>query len=130
MLLVLKLFLNYNVFNRFLLLQHPKDIDGDVDVHIRPYWHFCDPCNVHYDIIGNLETMDDDTMNIMDIMEVDEDPLGGDGHLNKNRKGGKRLAKEMFASLSEGLVQRLLEMYKFEFEAFGYDSSVYLRNGI
>ena len=33
----------------------------DFDMHVRPFWHDCDPCNIGYGFIAKVETLDEDT---------------------------------------------------------------------
>ena len=33
----------------------------DFDMHVRPFWHDCDPCNLPYSLIAKVETLDEDT---------------------------------------------------------------------
>ena len=58
--------------------------------------------------------------------QLDESDLG---NVKQGSSGGhtESLAKQYFAKVPRISCQRLFEMYKFDFEAFGYDPGEYLR---
>ena len=46
--------------------------DFDVDVRVRPYWHFCDMCRTNFSFVGKLETMAEDEKYIWEKANVNE----------------------------------------------------------
>ncbi|ETE57202.1 Carbohydrate sulfotransferase 14, partial [Ophiophagus hannah] len=44
-----------------------------LDVHWKPMFQLCDPCNIHYDILGKYETLEEDanhTLNRIGVPEI------------------------------------------------------------
>jgi hypothetical protein len=122
---------DYPTFLEFLdhlIYQDKLDVDGDIDVHVRQYWHQCDMCNIPYTIVGKLETMGEDTAYIMEKTNM-SDPLAATPRLNPSgeAKSQAEVAMRYFAELPREMLERLVETFRFEFEAFGYDFRPYLR---
>ena len=40
-----------------------------VDPHLNFFWQKCDMCNMHYDVIGKVETYEEDLKYISKILE-------------------------------------------------------------
>ena len=103
---------------------------GDYDVHVKPYWHTCDVCNIRYKFIAKTETLDEDTevilnrVNATDVLPVEKrrlNPSRGNGN-----ETSERMAAEMAKSVPKSLMRRLIDIYEFDFKAFGYDYEKYL----
>ena len=102
--------------------------DGGYDIHVRPFWSHCDVCHIPYDFIGKLETSKEDTRAILDKMGIEQDPLGNGTVLNKSSHtlSTPESTVQLVRALPPETVRELLNVFEFDFEAFGYDSSVYL----
>ena len=88
----------------------------------------CGYCDVDYSVLGKVETLDDDLRFI-----VQEKGLQGlipaeevSGlRMNSVPHGGRR-AERYFAQLTGSQKFRLLRLYQFDFELFGYSPDRYL----
>ena len=95
----------------------------------RPFHHRCSYCEVNYDVIGFMEDFDDDVEYVVRKRNLTL-LIGQTGYVgNPSRNDG--MSQEMritpyFSMLTEDVKRRLYELYKIDFEMFGYDGSKYL----
>ena len=90
-----------------------------VDEHWMSYEHLCRPCNVKYDFIGSIATLQRDVTHIMRQIKANESK-----YFVTQRSGWSTKAKQATASLLKELPQKyfdqLLVSRKTEFDLFGY----------
>ena len=82
-----------------------------------PFITGCDYCTVPYTVIGRLETMEEDLLYIGQMAGVQfrlekMNPSSGGSTSDK--------AREYFSQLDREVVLQLYELYKVDFEMFGY----------
>ena len=118
-------------FIQFVLKQHKE---GDMNKHVKPFVERCQYCKIPYDVIGRIETFDEDVKYIImknkleDVLPLEE-TLG----LHKNEHGKntteerERHSLELFSELDKQEIQQLYEIYKMDFEMFRYNVSAYFR---
>ncbi|XP_059477556.1 carbohydrate sulfotransferase 11-like isoform X2 [Neocloeon triangulifer] len=96
------------------------------DDHWIPYYLFCTPCLVRYDVIAHVETLFRDQIYTIRLAELEGklSPLWS--HLTKGHRSAGETAKRYFKQLSKWHVQRLFEKYRLDFELFGYDHEEYV----
>ena len=95
----------------------------------RPLFHHCSFCDVKFDLIGTLEEFDLDVQYIGKKMNITELLDHKDRRMNETPKFGSKGSKKIFSyfSLLEKNVKlRLYNLYKIDFEMFGYSASRYL----
>ena len=109
-----------------LFFQHVLGPGEDLDIHVRPQWHQCDPCHIRYDFIGKLDTAEEDTRHILRRLGLRRDPLREDRH-EANSESSSESTVRLVCQLPRDLVKELIELYRFDFEAFGYDAEKYLQ---
>ncbi|OCT68633.1 hypothetical protein XELAEV_18039919mg [Xenopus laevis] len=61
--------ISFKEFVNFIVLKNPKQ----KDVHWRPMLELCDPCNIHYDIIGKFETIKQDAAYVLRSIRAPKD---------------------------------------------------------
>ena len=88
-----------------------------LDKHWLPFITKCGYCTVPYTVIGRLETMEDDLQYIGQMAGV-----GLKKVLRNKSSGGSTssLAREYFRQLDRELVLQLYQLYRVDFEMFGY----------
>jgi len=91
-----------------------------VNMHWKPVYINCGPCKQRYDIIMKMETLSRDTQYLKDLLHLNIDikfthHQGLHGHTSNN------ITVEYFKQLSRKQKNNLLQMYKLDFELFGYD---------
>ena len=106
----------------------------------------CDYCEINYDVIGRVETLEEDLKYIADINNFSSD-LPTDKHkLHVHPSGTKRFSPspyveksnitdvknkqdktiKYFSLLSSMQLKRLYNMYELDFELFGYSQHLYV----
>jgi chondroitin 4-sulfotransferase 11 len=105
-------------------------IDVDVDLysddHWIPFYLFCTPCLLNYDIIAKVETMLQDQVYV--IWAAGLRGLIQPRWRHKTyHADGKEISKRYFSQLSKQEVKRLYEKYKLDFELFDYKVDDYLQ---
>jgi len=120
-------FVRYLIEEQFMLLT--------LEEHWAPYYMFCSPCVVDYDIIVHLETMEQDVRLLIQLLNsklrqqnasrLIEDNLGWErktlsiaGH-----KSAERNLHSYYSQLDKTTVRKLYEKYRLDFELFGYGNA-------
>ena len=91
--------------------------------HWMPYISSCSYCNTKYTVIQKMETFDQDRRAILEMVGLE--------HLGKNEKkkhlnmrhsntSSSDLTKAYFDNLPRDLVKSIFNIYKYDFESFGY----------
>lgn len=99
-------------------------------MHWTPITNFCTPCQFSnkFDIIAKFETLDEDQKFLIEKASL--------GHLIKpqwkNSGKGKNttdILMKYFSQLTKLQINRLYDMFKYDFELFDYDPSEYINVG-
>ena len=90
----------------------------------RPYLPKCNYCDVDFDVIGKLEDFEEDVAYIAEKRNLTEH-RGLLNHVqNENPERGEESRRERrdkyMSQLSPEMVRDLYELYKIDFEMFGY----------
>lgn len=108
------------------------DLNQRADDHWIPFYLFCTPCLLKYDIIGKVETMQQDqlliiyTANLQDKIKPHwrhkTNPFAPTGYNEVSE-----VSKIYFSQLYKSDVKQLYEKYKLDFELFQYDAAKYYK---
>ena len=101
-----------------------------MDVHWRPYVDRCDYCSFNYTVIVKLETFAKDEERISAMAGLV--PSGTENRNSRLKKvedggapGGQQTTAELtrayFRKLPKKYIKALYDIYKIDFEMFGYD---------
>ena len=85
--------------------------------HWRQYEQLCHPCVINYDFIGHLETLEDDAPLLLKMAGIDDRVTFPPIH----KSTGSDEVLEYFSQVPPRYVLRLGELYRNDFEMFGYD---------
>ena len=92
----------------------------------RPYYSNCFYCHLKYDVIGRLEDFTEDVMYI--ALRQNLTSLLPDLIKNNRKSKGKSSSddkvKYYISQLSNHQRKKLLELYKLDFDLFGYDPKI------
>lgn len=102
------------------VLRASRMLNSSLDVHWATYGELCRPCFVHYDFIGNYETLVEDSENILDH-------IGAPKYLHFPPRKPSRssdLVKKYFSTLSEEQITELFDVYHVDFVLFGYNKTI------
>ena len=97
-----------------------------IDAHWKPQYMQCFYCEMNYDVIGKVETFEEDFLYIVRRQNLTHH-FPKSQTLRKFHPTYKTLENvEYFKQLSRGQVQQLYKMYELDFLLFNYDASNYL----
>ncbi|XP_029454477.1 carbohydrate sulfotransferase 11-like isoform X1 [Rhinatrema bivittatum] len=97
--------------------------------HWRPMYKLCDPCRIHYDIIGKIETVNQDADHILKSIGAPEDlHYPTFKTFATEPRTNEQITAEYFGNLSSKQVEQLLKLYEFDFSLFNYSSNVKYMN--
>ena len=95
----------------------------DLDPHWLPFISKCGYCTVPYTVIGRIESIDEDLDFIGQMAGVEFEKE----HKNENIGGSTEdLAVKYFGLLDQKVVMQLYELYRVDFELFGYTADRFL----
>ncbi|XP_066940214.1 carbohydrate sulfotransferase 12-like [Macrobrachium rosenbergii] len=107
-----------------------KVMDGAVvDPHWTPYWYSCAPCQIQYDIIAKMETLDIDQEFIIHAANLQDTLVNARTHASKfdGYSDSETAANDYFRGVPLGLLKELEQLYWPDFRLFGYDADKYFK---
>ncbi|KAG7502927.1 hypothetical protein JOB18_028841 [Solea senegalensis] len=100
---------------------------GEHIIHWVTYAELCAPCEIHYNVVGHHETLEQDAAHILRAAGIDRlvsYPAIPPGITRYNRTKVERY----FAAISKRDIRRLYARYQGDFHLFGYPSPDFLLN--
>ncbi|XP_037328991.2 carbohydrate sulfotransferase 12-like [Pungitius pungitius] len=106
-------------FRQFIayLLDPETESESVFNEHWRQVYRLCHPCQVKYDFVGRLETLETDAQRLLRLLEVDGLLRFPSGARNRTAASWER---DWFAQIPETMRRELYELYEPDFEMFGY----------
>ena len=107
-----------------------------VNGHWDTYSKKCLHCTVPYDVIGQLETFNEDLKyivlklgleNILPIEDIEKWQENKSDYKTRNKK---KEILQYFSQLTKSKFEELWKIYRLDFEMFGYDASDYLNSSV
>ncbi|XP_008102590.1 carbohydrate sulfotransferase 8 [Anolis carolinensis] len=94
---------------------------SDMDIHWKPMFLLCDPCNIHYDILGKLETLAEDVDHVLRRIGAPESLHYPNGKMNSSEKRtSKAITSAYIKQLSFEQMQKVKQVYQKDFSLFNY----------
>ncbi|XP_025921649.1 carbohydrate sulfotransferase 8-like [Apteryx rowi] len=108
---------SFQEFVNFIIAKQPNALD----IHWKPMFLLCDPCNIHYDVLGKYETLGLDSEHVLKI-------IGAPDSLHypslKRYSSEKRttgdITLEYFRQLSSEQIEKIKKLYQMDFFLFNY----------
>ncbi|KAI4831781.1 hypothetical protein KUCAC02_001305 [Chaenocephalus aceratus] len=100
---------------------------GDHIIHWVTYAELCAPCEIHYNVVGHHETLEQDTPHILKAAGIDQlvsYPAIPPGITRYNRTK----VESYFSGISQRDIRRLYARYMGDFSLFGYPGPDFLLN--
>ncbi|CAJ1053975.1 LOW QUALITY PROTEIN: carbohydrate sulfotransferase 12-like [Xyrichtys novacula] len=115
-------------FQQFVtyLLDPETEKESIFNEHWRQVYRLCHPCQVKYDFIGRLETLETDAEHLLKLLEVDHLLHFPSGARNRTAASWER---DWFREIPTSMRRELYKLYQPDFELFGYpkpDSMLHL----
>ena len=99
------------------LVAHEYKTGAFVNRHWMTQYELCRPCQIRYDYVAKLETMDSDEPTIRFLMQAKQPMQELNAHSSVRDPGSLRA---VYRDVSEDVIERLLEIYEADFRLFGY----------
>ncbi|XP_076872256.1 carbohydrate sulfotransferase 12-like [Brachyhypopomus gauderio] len=99
------------------LLDLPDDNAHAFQEHWRQTYHLCHPCQIKYDFVGKMETMQEDARHLLRVLEVDHMVSFPSGTSNRTEESW---INTWFTSIPDELKRKLYKTYEADFKLFGY----------
>ena len=99
--------------------------EDKIDTHWRPFTFKCSYCDINYDLIGRMETWNDDLNYIIRKRGL-EKYISASSNQNPSNVRTEEMTKEYFDTLSQKQKEDLFHMFRLDFEMFNYDAEKYL----
>ncbi|XP_045600271.2 carbohydrate sulfotransferase 10 [Procambarus clarkii] len=98
-----------------------------VNLHWRPYWVTCSPCQLDYNVIAQVETLGDDHEYIIRELGLQHLLLNAHTHASKfdMYNGTSEAAQFYFRQVPLNLLRALADLYEPDFQLFGYSPLEY-----
>ncbi|NXN43484.1 CHST8 sulfotransferase, partial [Rhinoptilus africanus] len=108
---------SFQEFVNFILAKPPNTLD----IHWKPMFLLCDPCNIHYDILGKYETLGLDSEHVLKV-------IGAPGSLHYpslKRYGSEKrtngdITLEYLRQLNSEQIEKINKLYQMDFVLFNY----------
>ncbi|KAM4604228.1 carbohydrate sulfotransferase 12-like isoform 2-T2 [Polymixia lowei] len=106
-------------FQQFItyLLDPETEREAAFNEHWRQVYRLCHPCQVQYDFVGRLETLETDSEQLLRILGVDDLLHFPTGARNRTAASWER---DWFAQIPMAMRRELYKLYEPDFELFGY----------
>ncbi|XP_062998998.1 carbohydrate sulfotransferase 12 [Elgaria multicarinata webbii] len=85
--------------------------------HWRQVYRLCHPCQIEYDFIGKLETLDEDSAHLLQLLKVDHLLRFPPSYRNRTASSWE---EDWFAKIPVAWRQQLYKLYEADFVLFGY----------
>ncbi|XP_028825042.1 carbohydrate sulfotransferase 12 [Denticeps clupeoides] len=106
----------FSNFIRYLL--DPKtESEAPFNEHWRQMYRLCHPCQINYDFVGKLETLDEDAEHLLRVLRVDNVVQFPASHHNKTVSSWEQ---DWFAHIPYESRRELYKLYEADFRLFGY----------
>jgi hypothetical protein len=110
-------------FQEFVAYLINTDLTLYADDHWIPYYLFCTPCLIDYDVIIQFETLQEDVQLLLNLLGESSGPLRK--HSTTVGRSKTELIKSYYSRLDRETILKLHEKYKIDFELFGYSIDGY-----
>ncbi|XP_033479284.2 carbohydrate sulfotransferase 12-like [Epinephelus lanceolatus] len=106
-------------FQQFItyLLDPETERESIFNEHWRQVYRLCHPCQVKYDFVGRLETLETDAEHLLKLLEVDHLVRFPSGARNRTAASWER---DWFAQIPMTMRRELYRLYEPDFKLFGY----------
>ncbi|TRY76307.1 hypothetical protein TCAL_02693, partial [Tigriopus californicus] len=117
---------NFTSFLEHVVESGRRDL-FNMNIHIRPQFIAMSFCQVSYDFIGRLETMESDVILFLQILGLPPDFIRTMAYERENcstcSNGTKTYSEQherVLSSIDSDLIRRVEQIYQYDFEAFNY----------
>nr|XP_045613691.1 carbohydrate sulfotransferase 11-like isoform X2 [Procambarus clarkii] len=101
----------------------------NINMHWRPYWLTCAPCHLTYDVISQVETLDQDQEYVIRELGLQDKLFNLHSHSSNFDvfNGTSAATRHYYSTVPLALLQELVQYYKYDFDLFGYSPEPYYK---
>ncbi|XP_053413409.1 carbohydrate sulfotransferase 12 [Nycticebus coucang] len=103
-------------FIQYLLDPHTERL-APFNEHWRQVYRLCHPCQIDYDFVGKLETLDEDASQLLRLLRVDRRLHFPPSYRNRTASSWE---EDWFSKIPLAWRQQLYKLYEADFVLFGY----------
>lgn len=108
---------SFQEFVSFIAAKPPQNLD----IHWKPMFLLCDPCNIHYDIVGKYETLGLDSEHVLKAIGAPESLQ----YPSLKRYGSEKrtdgsITLEYLRQLTSEQIEKIKKVYEMDFFLFNY----------
>jgi len=94
-----------------------------IDHHWRPQYNLCQPCHINYDFIGHYETLRQDAQHVLrqiSRLSNNTDVQFPATDVDSRNRNSREFLWKFYDEVSTPNVLRLLQLYRKDYDVFGY----------
>ncbi|KFQ31423.1 Carbohydrate sulfotransferase 9, partial [Merops nubicus] len=108
---------SFQEFVNFITAKPPSSLD----IHWKPMFLLCDPCNIHYDVLGKYETLGLDSKHVLKVIGAPESLQ----YPSLKRYGSEKrtngdITMEYLRQLNSEQIEKIKKLYLMDFLLFNY----------
>ncbi|CAH1268445.1 CHST14 [Branchiostoma lanceolatum] len=93
---------------------------SSMNQHWRSYLGLCQPCAIHYDFVGHLDTLEDDAKTVLSAIGADDKVAFPARSAFYSHASSEAAVNHYLSQLSPDLFQKLVSKYETDYSIFGY----------
>ncbi|XP_052551305.1 carbohydrate sulfotransferase 9-like [Tympanuchus pallidicinctus] len=108
---------SFQEFVSFITVKPPNTLD----IHWKPMFLLCDPCNIHYDILGKYETLGLDSVQVLKAIGAPESlQYPSLKRYGSEKRTNSDITLEYLRQLSSEQIEKIQKLYQMDFLLFNY----------
>ncbi|XP_042671008.1 carbohydrate sulfotransferase 9-like [Centrocercus urophasianus] len=108
---------SFQEFVSFITAKPPNTLD----IHWKPMFLLCDPCNIHYDILGKYETLGLDSVQVLKAIGAPESlQYPSLKRYGSEKRTNSDITLEYLRQLSLEQIEKIQKLYQMDFLLFNY----------
>ncbi|PKU30451.1 carbohydrate sulfotransferase 9-like [Limosa lapponica baueri] len=108
---------SFQEFVSFIIANPPNTLD----IHWKPMFLLCDPCNIHYDILGKYETLGLDSEHVLKVIGAPESlHYPSLKRYGSEKRTNHDITLEYLRQLNSEQIKKINKLYHMDFVLFNY----------
>ncbi|NXC64705.1 CHST9 sulfotransferase, partial [Aleadryas rufinucha] len=108
---------SFQEFVSFITAKPPHTLD----IHWKPMFLLCDPCNIHYDIMGKYETLGLDSEHVLKAIGAPESlQYPSVKRYGSEKRTNRDITLEYLRQLTSKQIEKIKKLYQMDFFLFNY----------
>ncbi|NXH21556.1 CHST9 sulfotransferase, partial [Bucco capensis] len=108
---------SFQEFVSFILAKPPNSLD----IHWKPMFLLCDPCNIHYDVLGKYETLGLDSEHVLEVIGAPENlHYPSLKRYGSEKRTNADITLEYLRQLNSEQIEKIKKLYQMDFFLFNY----------